>query len=280
MSLSQLRGFASGEPGGSERLTAEEEKMIISAKRKRAEITKQLEISSPIDTIEAPKKWVPIAEGFIEAVDLVKEVASSDQNTFVLTCIHITPELIEAADEFQVARVVLPTGMQGESLIRRDSLRHICALDLTKISETSRWLHFKNKEGLRISCRKANDLSYVPVNECLAIDGATETPLPKSLGEMCDRAEVFSAEHPDENMVRVEFCSGRVKIRGKGVKGVYTETKKVRYDGPKIAFHITPKLMSSLAARYDTCSLSAEKIRVGDDHFSYVSVLGLGGDEE
>lgn len=268
-------------PDESLEVVEEEGAAIFKGKRRRAEIRLQTEITDMIKNIEAieqPTKWKLLAEDFIEAVDLVKECAATDQSTFVLTCIHICPDRVEAADDYQTAQVKIDTKFAGPALVRRDSMKHVCMLSLTRFAETEKWIHFKNKEGLKIACRRAHDLEYPDVSEVLKIEGAHTSPLPKGMGEICERAEVFSADNPDDNLVKVEFVTGRVKVTGRGTKGAYTESRKINYKGEGVAFYITPKLLGDLTSRYDQCELSSEKLMVGDGRFCYVTVLGTGED--
>lgn len=259
----------------------EEGAAIFKGKRRRAEIRLQAEITDmqkSIAAIEQPMKWKLIAEGFIEAIDVVKECAATDQSTFVLTCIHICPDRVEAADDYQTARVMIDTKFASPVLVRRDSMKHVCMMSLTRFAVTEKWVHFKNKEGLRIACRKANDLEYPDVSEVLNIENAHTSPLPKGMGEICERAEVFSADNPDDNLIKVQFVTGRVKITGRGTKGTYEESRKISYKGEGVSFYITPKLLGDLTSRYDECELSPEKLKVSDGRFTYITVLGTGED--
>ena len=65
-------------------------------KGRRFGIVRDAEIFLPIDRVENPEKWKPLAPEFTEAVGLTRHCVSTDENKFLLTCIHIHPEYIES----------------------------------------------------------------------------------------------------------------------------------------------------------------------------------------
>ena len=54
-------------------------------KRIRFAVTREAKIFLPIEQVERPKKWTPLAPAFTEAVSIVKDCVSQDHSHFVLT---------------------------------------------------------------------------------------------------------------------------------------------------------------------------------------------------
>ncbi len=78
----------------------EKGELEFKGKKKAFGITKDAEIFLPINQVEVPEKWRPLPKEFTEAVGLVQHCVSGDESQFLLTCIHIHPDYIEACDNF------------------------------------------------------------------------------------------------------------------------------------------------------------------------------------
>jgi hypothetical protein len=72
-------------------------------------------------------------------------------------CINLTPRFVEAWDNFQIARYKIKTGLTEPVLVRQSSIKHVVSLGMTETAETQGWLHFKNPNGLVLSCRRYVD---------------------------------------------------------------------------------------------------------------------------
>ena len=54
------------------------------------------EVLLPVDAVEVPEKWRRLPEDFLEAVSIVQQTAGRDESQFSLTCVHISPDWVEA----------------------------------------------------------------------------------------------------------------------------------------------------------------------------------------
>lgn len=253
-----------------------EHELRVSGRRKSAGIRMESEIALPIENVEMPKKWKTLPEDFVEAVNTVKECASNDQQTPILTCLHIHPDRIEASDNYQVMRYKCQTPVSSSVLVKRDSIRNIVALDVTKFAETDNWIHFRNGSKMVLSCRRYEE-SYPDIDGLLSFKGE-KVVLPKGLTDAVDKAKDFSADNPDDNQIKVIIRPGKFRIRGEGASGWYTEFTKTKYDGPAISFYISPETLISLTTRANECEIGSGRLRVDAGKFVYVTALGQ--DEE
>ncbi len=259
------------------KITVDNSEFLIEGKRRKAAIRMDNEILLPVDRIEDVDEWKSLDEEFSEAVHLVTQVTGKDESQFMLTCVHLTDSFLEASDNYQVSRYNIKTDIQQPTLIRKESIKHVAELGVTEFSETESWIHFRNPTGLVLSCRRYTEVAedYPDFSSMIEFDG-TPTSLPTTLSEAIEKAEVFSTA-ADDNFVTIEMKStGKLKIRGEGSFGWFTEIKKVNYSGDDISFRITPKLLFDIARKHNECEISSDRLKVESDNFIYVTMLNIG----
>lgn len=247
--------------------------MIVRGKNKKATITMSAEIKLPIDSVTLPKEkdWKDLDDSFSDAVGLVAECAGKNKNEFILTCVHVTPTHIEACDNIQLARYKVKTPIEENTIVRRDSIKHVTGLGMDEIAETKNFIHFRNSDGLVLSCRKYSD-EYQDLNGAIKMSECIEANLPKGLADAADKAAIFTSSG-DVDHVTVVLDDNYVTISGKGASGSYKERKKVKYDGERLEFRMAPKIMKDIVNKYDTFQISPAKIKVEDEHLTYVTAL-------
>lgn len=247
--------------------------LVISARRKRMGVGMEHEITLPLDQIEVPRKFKPLHADFLEAISFVQECTGTDEARFALTCVHVCPEWVEACDGFQLTRFKLRTGIKP-TLLRREATRHATALGMSEFAETPSWFHFRNANGLVLSCRRYTDVSdYPDLGELLEVKGSP-VALPKGLAKAADNAEVFSRDNVDNNYVTVSLKPGKVKIEGRGVNCWYHQVMTIKsYDGPPICFQASPKLLRQLMQKFNDCIISEDRLAVKSNRFAYVASL-------
>lgn len=246
--------------------------LILKGKNKMTKFRMEAEVMMPMEGVEKPGEWRPLPKDFTEAINIVQECASDDKTKFDWTCVHITPDYMEACDDKQLARYTLKTGIKKPTLVKRDSLKHVPALGMSEISETSGWLHFRNATGLVMSCQK-NDGEYDDLSVHFKVEGS-RIVLPKALAEAVGRADILSRENSDKNLVLVEAHGGEIRIKGEGSIGEHIEKKKVKYSGPDLAFTVAPKLLVELVTKHTDAILSPNRrLKVDGGKWVYLACL-------
>jgi DNA polymerase len=149
---------------------------------------------------------------------------------------------MESCDNQQLVRYDIQMNIKSPLLVRSASIKSIASLEMNKFSRTKNWIHFKNSAGVTFSC-----LLYVEkfpnVESFLNVDGQEITLPRKGLKSAIETAEVFSSENVATNMqIEVHIRPDRIKIRGEGISGWYSEFREIVYDGPPISFMISPGL--------------------------------------
>lgn len=256
-------------------VSVESETLHLRGKGNRhSEFPMERDILLPVQTVKRPKEWRRLPTDFLEAVKLVRDCVGKDESQFHLTCVHVHPDYIESCDNFQAARFEVKTGVEKPFLVRKDSLKHITELGMTKFGMTKSWAHFKNPNGLRLSCRLYTDTAEYPdLAGILAVKGFKLT-WPKGLSDCVDRAGELSATDADEDHVLVTLKKGKIKVQGRSVSGGHGESRKLDYKGKKFAFTISPKLMINILDKHNESVLSVERLKSRDGKFQYVTVLG------
>lgn len=261
-------------------LTTHGGELRLRARSGRGVVAMQAEIRLPVDQIETPDPagWRDLHPEFGDAVEVVGACAAKDDNNYKLLCVHITPDHVEACDNYQLARYPLATGMAGRSMVRRDSLRHVVALGMTEAAETETWVHFRNPAGLSLSMRRWSE-DYEDLDLLLdAVHDTVPATLPGGMGEAMERTGVFSGDSPAGDVVHVALTGGKIRLRGEGAGGWWEERKSVKYTGPDIAFLIAPKLLAEIADRAQDCEISPGALRVDSGKFVYMTCLSTAGE--
>jgi DNA polymerase III sliding clamp (beta) subunit (PCNA family) len=250
-------------------------KLLIRGKGQSVGISIDKKIELPLENLETPKKWKSLpAEKFSEAIKLVKECASKDETTFAYTCIHLHPQWIEAFDTYQLARFKIDIGLKKSILVRQVALKNIVDLEMNEFSETSHWIHFRNSNGLVISCRRYTD-KYPTLNKIIGVSGE-KIQLPKSLVDIANRAEVFSMYNTQENYVHVSLKNNWVHVRGEGSYGWYKGRRKISYIGNPMDFMIHPQMLVYLVSHhkeYEVCSRKIKALKATMGDFTFVASL-------
>jgi DNA polymerase III sliding clamp (beta) subunit (PCNA family) len=246
--------------------------LILKGKKRRAGIRREKEVALPIASVDKPTKWLELPADFLEAVTLVQHSASKDESRFQLTCIHIHPKYIEACDNYQITRYKMATGVAESTLVRSESLKHVPTLGMTEFCETESWLHFRNPNGLVLSCRRYKE-DFPNLKDLLNFNGHKIT-LPKGLADAADKAKVFTNETSDDSQVLVELRTGKLRVKGVGGGGWYQEVKKLAYDGPDMSFMIAPDLLIEITTRHNDAEIAEGRLKVDGGKWRYVTSLG------
>jgi len=245
--------------------------LLVKGAGRRSGLRMEAQVVLPVDSIEIPTEWRELDARFAEGVSLVHGCASTEMSQFVLTCVHIHPDYVEASDRFQIARFPIPTGFPQSILVRAQSLCKIIGYDMTMCAETGGWVHFKNPTGLVMSIRRHLDSGYRDLSEFITPTGTSKVTLPGGLEEAVGRSNLFSSEKSDGNVIKVSFRPNKLMIEGEGPSGWFKEQKPVAYEGQPVSFLIAPKLLIEVSKRSSECGISDNRLFIDGGKFLYAT---------
>ncbi len=255
-------------------VTADDVELLVKGKGRRSGIRMEATIALPTDAIDKPanEEWLEMHHDFGDAIGVVQSCASNDDSDFVKTCVHITPDFMEATDDYQLARYPIKTGAVEPCLIRRGAIVAMMGLGMTHVAYTSAWIHFRNESGLIIRCRKWVE-DYSDLAEFLDVDKGTPATLPPGLSEAVSKADVFSGD-TEYSQVHLQLKNNKVRIRGEGPSGWYEEQQQLKYDGEPISFMISPRLLTEITKRTKECTIAPGSLRIDAGKFVFMASLG------
>lgn len=233
-----------------------------------------------IEGVDRPEKWLKLPDLFTDAIAMVRECAGKNKDYFASTCVHFTPNFVEAGDQTQVARYKLDLPCKEDFLIKEESVRHLLNFGASRFALSEGWVHFKNPEGSIISCMRDMD-RYPDLSPYLQTKGGKKLTLPGAIIDRVKMAEIFSKENTDSNLVRVELSPGKAKIIGEGVTGRNTGWKNnIKYSGPELEFHVSPTLLITIITKYKNCLVSEDRLKVNGDNWEYLVCLSAPDKED
>lgn len=243
--------------------------LIIKVGRKKAGIRVANDVLLPIDAVERPTEWTKLPEKFIEAVGLASTCCGNDQTKFMTTCVHIHPDHVEASDDFQFIRYPLKTGLDIPTLIRQKALSGVLGMDVTELSGTENWMHFRNPAGLTLSCRRYAS-KFPDLSKFLEMEDGKKTVLPKELGGAVEKAEIFSKVGDGVNTVLIELKAGKMRLTGRGANGYSAEVLDAAFDG-ELSFSISPKLLLEVMKKGSECLIGQGRLKVETPAWRWVT---------
>ena len=252
-------------------ITCEENSFIIAGKGRKSSVAMNAEVLLDSSAVDDPAAWNELHSDFGDALEVTQGSASKDDLHFNMTCLHITPDFVEACDGFQVTRYTVSTGFVGECMIKKESADRIIGHEFKLVSETDNWVHFK-KDGLQMSCRRWL-VEYPDMDPMLNVQEGRKATLPGGLAEAIETAEIFSSDSSTENQVLIEIKDGKMRLRGEGPHGWHEERKKINYKGPMLSFFIAPRLMVEITKRTNDCEITDNRLKIDAGKFVFVACL-------
>lgn len=253
-------------------VTADVGVLTVKAKGGKKTTMKSEAVLLPVGSVEEPKKWRKLPTEFGEAVGMVVKCAGNREDQFAMTCVHVAPGWVEAVDNQKMCRWTLDTGFKESVLLRRSGVKHVQTLGMEEVGETKGWVHFRNAAGMVLACRRYLD-DFPDCGPWVKAEGV-KASLPKGLVEAAQRAAVFSEENgKDEDYITVTLRPNKIRVRGVGVTGEYSEPKAVLYDGPEMEFLIRPAMLAELVNRHPECVVTHNSMRVDGGPWVYVTCL-------
>jgi hypothetical protein len=252
-------------PDDTIRLSSKGPEFCVEGKRDSAYVHVQPEVLLPYFDVEKPVKgmWKPVADELADGLAVAAECCGKDEtNKFATTCVHFTPDYVEATDNFTVVRFTVKTGVKQECCVRAPAAKAVSLHGPTECQTTKNWVHYRNGTGVYVSARLYTE-AYYDLTPFTKVHGE-KTALPRDLTEAAERLEVFSKEYSDNNVITVELSTDHLRMEAIGVSGRQVHRAKLKYRGPSVAFTVGPQTLSKLVDRHAEVEIARMKHRGTD----------------
>lgn len=231
----------------------------------------ETEIYSKYASVDSVATWKLLPKDFCEAVAMVQECARST-GQFAHTVVHVTPTFLEASDDFELCRWALNTGFAGPVLLRKDCVRHVTSLAMVEFAETKNWVHFRNADGLALSCRRYED-PYFDYTPYLKPSGV-KASLPKGFVDEADIGRVFAADGAKDPLVRIDMAPGKTRLLAAGAASGYESPwRRTTYEGEPFSFFISPGMISKIVEKYNDCILGKQILHIVSEKWTFAARL-------
>lgn len=266
--LSVLRKLVNDEIG----IQQKDGELIITVPGKTIKIVLAGTVLLPIDSVPEIEEWADLDSVWLEGSKLVDRCCGTDESEYVMTCVHIHPEYLEASDNYQVARYSVETDIP-ETLIRGEFLRKARKIEPLQIGRSEAWLHFRNADNVELAAR-CDDQEYPNLSEYLHVKGQKCKFNKRKTDEAIELASVFlDNDESQEPMVRVSLSPPDVlRIKSASIAGSYSQTIKTTYNGPALSFMMHPELLVALLGQQrQSCVVSANRLQVSSENYTLVT---------
>jgi hypothetical protein len=263
----------------------EDGNLVFHAGRSVAKFRIENEIKLPIETIEQPVKWNDLSDAFPKALEMILPVATESKKSarFILTCVHFTPNFVEAFDGKQAIRYKLQLPIKSPLIIKTEAVEALKTLNATQVSETENWIHFRNPKDVIMSVRK-NVTPYVNLDTYKLFDkddSGIDIVIPANMKDIVAKAALFAADNKSEEQqyIRCTLSPRRITVSGNSANGAFSQSKKTSYNGDSITFLISERIVL-FTREEDTIaklSVTENRIRVREGALRYASTLAIQG---
>jgi len=272
----ELIKVVEGMPDDELEVNSTDTEMVIKGKRRSAGITAQAEINLPYDAVPAPGKWSKLAEEVSGHLQQAARTCGRNANEELSTMVHVSPDLVEACDNWRFYRASISTGFQDEILVPGASLLRLGKLKMKRVSISDGWIHFRTGAKQIVSVRCSYEPYHTELDQLLEMDGATEVKFPPNLNETITRTAIM-IDAQDDPYVRVQLEDRQFVMEARKDVGWYRETRKIKYDGPDMIFDVQPVFLTEILQRARTVLIIPEvKMKMEAEGIQFVVALNKG----
>lgn len=248
-------------------------------KARAAGIACVTDVALPLDAVPAPEKWFRLQEGVNGLLQQAARTCGTDEQKYLTTVVHVTPDRIEACDDSRLFRVDVATGFPQEILLPAASVHELESMEITRVSVSPGWAHFKTASGARISVRCSHEKYHDGLDAVLEMDKPVKLVLPSDLKDLVERASVFhSAQYNDK--MNVEIADGELVLRSRKDGGWYRERNAIPYTGRPLVFEIQPQFLVSILERTRDVKVDNRKMKIVSDKVQFVVSLSMKAEDK
>ena len=248
----------------------------VKGKKREAGITMSADVHLPFDDVPGPDVWTDVPEALPSALVQAARICGRDEALPRTMEVHVTPDWVEASDNYRIFRSTITTGLKGEVLFPGTSIEMVGNLVFKKLSQPpdTGWIHFQTKKGHQVSIRCSKG-KYPDLGKFLEVGEGKKVVLPENLSEILSRAEVMQ----DFNaIVGVVIEDGLLTLSARKDQGWYKESKSIDYDTvwPPIKFEVNLRFLQEILKTTRKVTVSENRMRIRSGETTFVVCLETG----
>lgn len=254
-------------------ITIKGEEIHLKGNKKDAGVTCFNEILLPYDAVPKPGKMTELHQDTPKMLQQAARTCGNDVTQELTTVVHVSPDMIEACDNWRMFRVNIPTGFNEEGLLPASSIMKLNGLNLSAVSIVDGWAHFKTNENKVISIRCSKEKYHEGMDQLLNIGDAEQVNLPPNLSDVINRTIVMMNVE-DDPKIKVHLKEGQLVLESRKESGWYKERKGIKYSGKDIVFEVNPKFLMEILQRTRKVFISQKKrMKIVDDNIIFVVAM-------
>ncbi len=236
-----------------------ESEIRIKGNKRAAGITMSVEVHLPYSDIPGPGEWKELPPELIGAILQASRVCGKDEAQPRTTEVHVTPDHVEACDNFRIFRATMETGMKGELLVPAASITSVGGIAFKFYSVKNGWLHFLTKtDGCRVSLRCSSG-AYPDLSPFLSFKKPKKVKLPGNLTDILARAEIMKDYN---SLVHISIADGEITVKVRKDSGWMSERKSVEYADDPLKFEVNLTFLQEVLAKTRNVQIEDRHLRI------------------
>lgn len=246
-----------------------------------------LPIKKEIGHIKGWKK-IPDPDLFNKHVKFAMQTCSSDQTRGKLTTVNIKKDgIVQGTDGYRLVQCVDKNNKMpfDDFLLPADLAVEVIKLKPVEIVVGKNWIHFKNEQGIIISCRTIGE-DYIDqkiFRSVFVMDSDQRITFPRRVDDMLEVTRQFAKrDFVFDEQIYIEIKNGKLLMKAQREDtGSWVEEKATIKTDLNISFHITPVLFEDILKETRECVLDSKltkaKFYHEDEYSSWEYVVMLAG---
>jgi len=268
----ELYAFLNKSKAKNIKLEPQENELHIKAGRSKVWLVFHSKIVLPLDEIDEATKWKKVPSDFLDALRFTSQACATDMSSPGLTCVRVRKDgVAEATDSFRIAQYPLPDfTLKKDILIPKSSIVPLLNYDVTHISISDSWVHFKTEEGSQFSCRLM--AAEMPELDAFFEFKGRKLLFPDGIEKLLERASIFLKES-EEKFVTIAADEKKMVISSQGKTGGFEEPIKLKEATKYLEFIIMPQLLQTILASTNKCIVSKDALKFKSKKWRYMTKI-------
>lgn len=247
--------------------------IIIKAERTTAGFTILEHSLVDFEELEEEQQWGDLPEDFVYYFSIAAKNCKKNNFNPILEGVGIFQEgIIVGGSQHRIFHVGLNEAFSlEEDIVLPSSVSNaLSIIDPIEILHMGSWTHFRNDQGVIVSCRTLQGSYPITViSNILNLEGV-EVELPSFILEMIDRGDVFSKKfNGSSEFITIKIEKKVLYIEGENEFGFIQERSSIDFD-EDLEFLINPSLLKDILKETTILTVNQKALIFKGDQWTYV----------